>query len=95
MGETIISATIISALFLGASQLLKVLFGGNKTKKEQYEHEERIIQLMQSSNDNSEKLLNSVEGLRTEVNEIKNEFSGLNERVLKLEEKNSEGLEVK
>lgn len=88
MSETFISVAIISALFVGGSQLIKVIFGGNKTKKEQYEHEEKIIQLMQNSNDNSERLLSSIEGLRADVNGIKNELSGLNDRVIKLEEIN-------
>jgi len=41
---------------------------------------------MGTQNSNSEKTLAALEGLRDDVGSLKNELSGLNERVLKLEE---------
>ena len=85
MTETIMSVAIITALFGGAAALLKVVFGGNTTRKEQYVHEEKLIQLMQSQNSNSERLIESVDALRGDVNGLREGLNGLNDRVLKLE----------
>lgn len=71
MGETIMSVAIITALFGGSAALLKVVFGGNTTRKEQYSHEEKLISLMQSQNSNSERLIDSVDALRGDVNGLR------------------------
>lgn len=86
IGETFLSVALISALFFGAERLIKALSGKNENKSAEYKHQERIIELMQSSNSNSEKLLTSIDGLRDDVNGLKEGLNGLNERVLKLEE---------
>ena len=86
IGETFLSVALISALFFGAERLIKALSSKNENKSAEYEHQERIIELMQSSNTNSEKLLTSIDGLRDDVNGLKEGLNGLNERVLKLEE---------
>lgn len=85
MVETIMSVAIITALFGGAAALLKVVFGGNTTRKEQYAHEEALIKLMQNQNSNSEKLIESVDNLRNEVVDLKTEMVQFNERLVKLE----------
>lgn len=79
MGETIISVAIITALFNGAALLVKQLFSKNTNKALEYQHTERMIELLSKQNDSSEKLLDSIEGLRTDI-------KSLGERVSKLEE---------
>ena len=41
---------------------------------------------MTTQNNNSQKMIDAIEGLRDDVGSLKTEFKGLNERVLKLEE---------
>lgn len=93
MGEAFISVAVISATLGGlaglgtaAVQVIKALFGKNENKALEYQHQEKIIELMGTQNSNSEKTLAALEGLRDDVGSLKNELSGLNERVLKLEE---------
>ena len=86
IGEMFISVGVIAALFIGSERLIKALSNKNENKSAEYKHQERIIELMQNSNTNSEKLLDSIDGLRTDVNGLRDELGGLNERVLKLEE---------
>lgn len=85
--ETILSVAIIGAIFTGFVEVLKVLFGGNKSKAQDYAHQEKIIELVSKQNDNGERLLAAIDNLNREVGSIRNELSGLNERVLKLEER--------
>lgn len=84
--ETIMSVAIITALFGGLATILKLVFGGNKTKQEDYAHQEKIIELITKQNDNSDKLLAAIDSLHDEVIGIKAELSDLNVRVLKLEQ---------
>lgn len=86
MVETLMSVGIITALFGGAATLLKVIFGSNQARKEQYSHEETIIKLMQNSNDNSIKLLAAIENLNAEVKDLRSDLCGLSCRVDALEE---------
>lgn len=87
MVETIMSVAIIGALFSGGTLLFKQLFSRNENKALEYQHQEKIIELMGTQNTNSEKTLAAIEGLRNDVSSLRDEFKGLNERVLKLEEK--------
>ena len=73
-------SALIGAVFGGIGLLIEKLFTTNQNKALQYSHEEKLIELVGKQNANSEKLLNSIEGLRQDLN-------GLNQRVLKLEEK--------
>ena len=86
LGEMAVSVGVICALFFGAERLIKALSNKNENKSAEYKHQERIIELMQSNNSNSEKLLTSIDGLRDDVNSLRVGLEGLNERVLKLEE---------
>ena len=85
--EIIISVAIITALFNGGVALVKALFGKNENKALEYSHQEKIIELVSKQNDSSERLLIAVEGLRGDVGSLREDFKGLNDRVLKLEEK--------
>lgn len=94
MSETFLSVAIIGALLGGlaglgtaAVQVIKALFSKNSNKELEYQHQEKIIELMGTQNTNSEKTLAALEGLRDDVGSLKKELGGLNERVLKLEEK--------
>ena len=87
------SVAIIGALLGGfagictaAVQVIKAFFSKNSNKELEYQHQERLIELVGKQNDSSEKLLIAVEGLRDDVGDLRAEFKGLNERVLKLEE---------
>ena len=86
IGEMFISVGVIAALFIGGERLIKAFSSKNENKSAEYKHQERIIELMQNNNSNSEKLLDSIDGLRTDVAGLRVELGGLNERVLKLEE---------
>lgn len=93
MGETFLSVAIIGALLGGvaglgtaAVQVIKALFGKNENKALEYQHQEKIIELMGAQAQTSDRTLAAIEGLRDDVGSLKNELSGLNERVLKLEE---------
>ena len=86
LGEMFISVGVIAALFIGGERIIKALSSKNENKNAEYQHQERIIELMQNNNSNSEKLLDSIDGLRTDVAGLRVELGGLNERVLKLEE---------
>lgn len=93
MNETFMSVAIIGALLGGfagictaATQIIKALFGKNSNKELEYQHQERLIELVSKQNQSSEKLIETMEGLRDDVGSLKNELGGLNERVLKLEE---------
>ena len=94
MSETFLSVAIIGALLGGlaglgtaAVQVIKALFSKNSNKELEYAHQEKIIELMGTQNSNSEKTLAALEGLRGDVGSLKQELGGLNERVLKLEER--------
>ncbi len=94
MGETFLSVAIIGALLGGlagigtaAVQVIKALFGKNSNKELEYQHQEKLIELVGKQNDNSERLLTSIDGLRTEVTGIRQDLSGLNLRVVELEKK--------
>ena len=81
------SVAIITALFTGAAALIKAFFTKNTNKELEYSHQEKIIELVSKQNDSSERLLIAVEGLRSDVGSLREGFKGLNDRVLKLEEK--------
>lgn len=87
MTETIMSVAIIMALLTGGAALIKSLFTKNENKQLEYAHTERMIELLGKQNDNSEKTLEAIEGLRSDVGGLKEELNGLNSRVLALEEK--------
>lgn len=94
MSETFLSVAIIGALLGGlaglgtaAVQIIKALFSKNSNKELEYAHTERMIELLSKQNDSSEKTLAALEGLRDDVGSLKQELGGLNERVLKLEER--------
>ena len=93
MGETFISVAIIGALLGGfaglctaAVQVIKALFGKNENKALEYQHQEKIIELMGAQAQTSDRTLAAIEGLRDDVGSLREELCGLNERVLKLEE---------
>lgn len=77
--ENFLSVAIIGSIFAGFIGLLKVLYGGNQSKSQDYAHQEKIIELITKQTDNSEKLLAAIDKMREELN-------GINERVLRLEE---------
>lgn len=79
-------SALIGALFGGIGLIIEKLFTKNENRAMQYNHEETIIQLMTTQNSNSQKMIDSIEGLRDDVSSLKTEFQGLNARVLKLEE---------
>lgn len=78
----------IGAIFTGIGLVISKAFSRNQNKQDLWQHEERLIELVGRQNDNSEKLLISINDLTKEVSSIRKELGGLNERVLKLEEKN-------
>ena len=78
----------IGAIFTGIGLVISKAFSRNQNKQDLWTHEERLIELVGRQNDNSEKLLISINDLTKEVSSIRKELGGLNERVLKLEEKN-------
>lgn len=93
MGETFISVAIIGALLGGiaglctaAVQVIKALFGKNENKALEYQHQEKIIELMGAQAQTSDRTLAAIEGLRDDVGSLREELGGLNDRVLKLEE---------
>ena len=77
----------IGAIFTGIGLVISKAFSRNQNKQDLWTHEERLIELVGRQNDNSEKLLISINDLTKEVSSIRKELGGLNERVLKLEEK--------
>lgn len=94
MNEVFISVAVIGGIFGGlaglitaAATLIKSFFSKNENKALEYSHQEKIIELMGTQNINSEKTLAALEGLRDDVGSLKQELGGLNERVLKLEER--------
>lgn len=76
----------IGAIFTGIGLIISKLFSRNQNKQDLWAHEERLIELVGRQNDNSERLLISINELTNEVSSIHKELGGLNERVLKLEE---------
>ena len=84
---TALFAAIIGAVASGVVNIIKAAFSRNQNKQDLWTHEERLIELVGRQNDNSEKLLISINDLMKEVSSIRKELGGLNERVLKLEEK--------
>lgn len=88
MNTALIAAlsALIGAVFGGIGLIIEKLFAKNENRAMQYSHEETIIQLMTTQNNNSQKMIDAIEGLRDDVGSLKSEFKGLNERVLKLEE---------
>lgn len=98
MSEAFISVAVITAVLGGiaglltaAVQIIKALFGKNSNKELEYAHQERLIELVGKQNTTSERLLESIDGLRGDVNGLREGLNGLNDRVLKLEEKNIRG----
>lgn len=87
MGETCVVAAIISAAAIGIVEIIKALFSKNSNKELEYQHQERIIELMGAQAQTSNKTLEAIEGLRDDVGSLKEELKGLNTRVLALEEK--------
>lgn len=83
MTETFISVAIITALFNGAALLIKQLFSKNSNKALEYQHTERMIELLSKQNDSSEKLLDSIEGLRSDIKSLSDRVSKLEENELK------------
>lgn len=81
----------ISALIGAAGAVLvnviKALFGKNSNKELEYQHQEKLIELVSKQNDSSERLIISVEGLRTEVGQIRAEMGNIVNRVDELEKK--------
>lgn len=90
MNTTLIAAisAAIGAIFTGIGLVISKTFSRNQNKQDLWQHEERLIELVGRQNDNSEKLLISINDLTKEVSSIRKELGSLNERVLKLEEKN-------
>lgn len=94
MGETFLSVAIIGALLGGvagictaAATVIKALFGKNSNKELEYQHQEKLIELVSKQNDSSERLIVSVEGLRAEVGQIRAEMGNVVNRVDMLEKK--------
>lgn len=94
MGETFMSVAIIGALLGGvagictaATSVIKALFGKNSNKELEYQHQEKLIELVSKQNDSSERLIVSVEGLRSEVGQIRAEMGNVVSRVDMLEKK--------
>lgn len=94
MGETFMSVAIIGALLGGvagictaAVSVIKALFSKNSNKELEYQHQEKLIELVSKQNDSSERLIVSVEGLRTEVGQIRAEMGNVVSRVDILEKK--------
>ena len=92
MGETFMSVAIIGALLGGvagictaAAAVIKALFTKNSNKELEYQHQEKLIELVSKQNSNSEKLVDSVNKLREDFSGLREEFINLNERVIKLE----------
>lgn len=76
----------IGAVFTGVGLIISKAFSRDQNKQDLWTHEERLIELVGKQNDNSERLLISINDLTKEVSSIHKELGGLNERVLKLEE---------
>lgn len=85
MSETIMSVAIITALFSGSALFIKAIFGKNENKSLEYQHQEKLIELVSQQNTNSEKLVDSVNKLREDFSGLREEVISLNERVIKLE----------
>lgn len=81
-------SALVGAVGVALVNLIKATHSRNQNKQDLWQHEERLIELVGRQNDNSEKLLISINDLTKEVSSIREELGGLNERVLKLEEKN-------
>lgn len=90
MGETIISVAIIGGIFSGLTLLVKALFAKNSNKELEYQHTERMIELLSKQNDSSERLLQSVDSLNSKVGEIQGELGAVVKRVDELEKKINE-----
>ena len=87
MTETIMSVAIITALFTGAAALIKAMFTKNNNKEMEYQHTERMIELLGKQNDSSERLIQAVNDLSAQVGEIKAEVGNVVSRVDELEKK--------
>ena len=83
MGSTATVAAIISAAAVGLVEIIKALFSKNSNKELEYQHQERVIELMSQQNSNSEKTLEAVQGLR-------DDFKSLAARVERLEKEKIE-----
>lgn len=90
MGETIISVAIIGGIFSGLTLLVKALFTKNSNKELEYQHTERMIELLSKQNDSSERLIESVDNLSAQVSEIRGELGNVINRVDELEKKMKE-----
>lgn len=80
-------SALIGALFGGVGLIIEKLFSTNQNKALQYSHEEKLIELVGQQNSNSEKLLNSVNGMREDISGLRSDLTSLNDRVDKLENK--------
>lgn len=78
-------SALIGAVFAGIGLIIEKLFTTNQNKALQYSHEEKLIELVGKQNDNGERLLESIDGLRGDVNGLKTEMVQFNERLVKLE----------
>lgn len=87
MNTALIAAisALIGAVFAGIGLIIEKLFTTNQNKALQYSHEEKLIELVGKQNDNGERLLESIDGLRGDVNGLKTEMVQFNERLVKLE----------
>lgn len=83
MGSTATVAAIISAAAVGLVEIIKALFSKNSNKELEYQHQERVIELMSQQNSNSEKTLEAIQGLR-------DDFKSLAARVERLEKEKIE-----
>lgn len=83
MGSTATVAAIISAAAVGLVEIIKALFSKNSNKELEYQHQERLIELMSQQNSNSEKTLEAIQGLR-------DDFQSLAARVERLEKEKIE-----
>ena len=83
MGSTATVAAIISAAAVGLVEIIKALFSKNSNKELEYQHQERVIELMSQQNSNSEKTLEAIQGLR-------DDFKNLAARVERLEKEKIE-----
>ena len=83
MGSTATVAAIISAAAVGLVEIIKALFSKNSNKELEYQHQERLIELMSQQNSNSEKTLEAIQGLR-------DDFKSLAARVERLEKEKIE-----
>lgn len=80
-------SALIGALFAGVGLIIEKLFSTNQNKALQYNHEEKLIELVGKQNITSEKLLTSIDGMREDISGLRSDLTSLNDRVDKLENK--------